>query len=159
MLFHEPVFLIFFLIVFPVYLLIRKNNTAMNWWFMIASYVFYGYWYWPYIVLLFGTSAIDYLMVVLMERKQNTRKLWLVISLVSNFGLLAYFKYSTFITENINWILAKAHLAFQLPGPEAYPNWVISHAGGPAKYFAAVVLSIGISFHTFQSMSYTIDAY
>jgi D-alanyl-lipoteichoic acid acyltransferase DltB (MBOAT superfamily) len=159
MLFHEPVFLVFFLIVFPVYLLVRRSNPLMNGWLMVASYVFYGYWYWPYIVLLFSTSAIDYLMVVLMERKQNTRKLWLVISLVSNFGLLGYFKYSTFITENLNWILTQAHLSFQFPGPEAYPNWVISHAGGPVNYFAAVVLPIGISFHTFQSMSYTIDAY
>ena len=159
MLFHEPVFLVFFLIVFPVYLLVRRSNPLMNGWLMVASYVFYGYWYWPYIVLLFSTSAIDYLMVVLMERKQNTRKLWLVISLVSNFGLLGYFKYSTFITENLNWILTRAHLAFQFPGPQAYPNWLISHAGGPVDYFAAVVLPIGISFHTFQSMSYTIDAY
>jgi alginate O-acetyltransferase complex protein AlgI len=159
MLFHEPVFLVFFAIVFPVYLLVRRNNRLMNGWLMLASYVFYGYWFWPYIVLLFGTSAIDYLMVVLMERRQKTRKLWLVISLVSNFGLLGFFKYSTFITDNLNWVLLQAHLGFQLPGPQAYPNWVIAHAGGPVDYFSSVVLPIGISFHTFQSMSYTIDAY
>jgi alginate O-acetyltransferase complex protein AlgI len=159
MLFHEPVFLIFFLIVFPVYLLVRTHNRLMNAWLMVASYVFYGYWYWPYIVLLFGTSAIDYLMVVLMERRQKTRKLWLVISLVSNFGLLAFFKYSIFLTDNINWVFSHLHLALKLPDPVALPNWAISHAGGPVDYFAAVVLPIGISFHTFQSMSYTIDAY
>jgi D-alanyl-lipoteichoic acid acyltransferase DltB (MBOAT superfamily) len=159
MLFHEPVFLIFFLIVFPVYLLVRTNNRLMNAWLMVASYVFYGYWYWPYIVLLFSTSAIDYFMVVLMERKQNTRKLWLIISLVSNFGLLAFFKYSIFLTENLNWILSHLHTGFRMPDPVTFPNWAISHAGGPVDYFSAVVLPIGISFHTFQSMSYTIDAY
>ncbi len=160
MLFHEPVFLIFFLIVFPVYLLVRRSNSLMNWWFMIASYVFYGYWYWPYIVLLFSTSAIDYAMVVLMERKQNTRKLWLIISLVSNFGLLAYFKYSTFFTENLNLLLAKLHLALQLPMPVAYPNAFLKLFGvAPNHLFTEVLLPIGISFHTFQSMSYTIDAY
>jgi len=160
MLFHEPVFLIFFLIVFPVYLLTKHNNRLMNAWLMVASYVFYGYWYWPYIVLLFSTSAIDYLMVVLMDRKQNTRKLWLIISLVSNFGLLAYFKYSTFLTENINWVFAKLHLALQLPNPVSYPNALLSAFGvAPGHLFKEVLLPIGISFHTFQSMSYTIDAY
>ena len=97
MLFHTWVFFVFFLIVYPVYLLVRKNNQLMNIWLMIASYTFYGWWNPWYLLLLFGTSAIDYLMVVLMERKQSTRKLWLIISLVSNFGFLGYFKYSGFI--------------------------------------------------------------
>src|SRR6476660_227973 len=107
MLFHTWVFLAFSLIVFPVYLLVRTNNRLMNIWFLIASYTFYGWWNPWYLLLLFGTSAIDYLMVLLMERKQSTRKLWLIISLVSNFGFLAYFKYSGFITENINEILKR----------------------------------------------------
>src|SRR5919198_624716 len=125
MLFHTWVFLVFFLIVYPVYLLVRRNNELMNLWLMIASYTFYGWWNPWYLLLLFGTSAIDYLMVVLMERKQSTRKLWLVISLVSNFGFLGYFKYSGFITDNLNALFAP----------------------------------LGVSFHPFQSMSYTIDAY
>jgi alginate O-acetyltransferase complex protein AlgI len=160
MLFHEPVFRIFFLIVFPVYLLVRKNNRLMNWWLMIASYVFYGWWNPSYLLLLFGTSAIDYLMVVLMERNQRTRKLWLVISLVSNFGFLAFFKYSHFITDNINWIFSHLHLHLVLPDPVAYPNAVLSVFGVKESHlFTQVILPIGISFHTFQSMSYTIDAY
>ncbi len=160
MLFHEPVFLVFFLIVFPVYLLVRKNNRLMNGWLMVASYVFYGYWYWPYIILLFSTSAIDYLMVVLMERKQKTRKLWLIISLVSNFGLLGFFKYSNFFTSNINWVFEHFHWALRLPDPVAYPNAVLTLFGvSQSHLFTEVLLPIGISFHTFQSMSYTIDAY
>ena len=135
MLFHTWVFFVFFLIVYPVYLLVRKNNQLMSVWLMLASYTFYGWWNPWYLLLLFGTSAIDYLMVVLMERKQSTRKLWLVISLVSNFGFLAFFKYSHFITDNINWVLmklfeTKLHQAWQLPDPIAYPNWLISHLGG-----------------------------
>src|SRR5271167_3149289 len=102
MLFHTWVFFVFFLIVFPVYLVARRNNEAMNIWLMIASYTFYGWWNPWYLLLLFGTSAIDYWMVLLMERKQSTRKLWLIISLVSNFGFLAFFKYSTFIAREIN---------------------------------------------------------
>ena len=64
MLFHTWVFFVFFLIVYPVYLLVRRNNQLMNLWLMIASYIFYMWWNPVYIVLLFGTSAIDYVMVL-----------------------------------------------------------------------------------------------
>src|SRR6516164_1202642 len=150
MLFHTWVFFIFFLIVYPVYLLVRRNNRLMNLWLMLASYVFYGWWNPWYLLLLFGTSAIDYLMVLLMERKQSTRKLWLIISLVSNFGFLAYFKYSGFITDNFNMLLANMGVSFQLPDPAAYPNAVLGMFGVPDDYyFRHVILPIGISFHTF----------
>ena len=160
MLFHTWVFLVFCLIVFPVYLLVRKNNQLMNLWLMIASYTFYGWWNPWYLLLLFGTSAIDYLMVVLMERRQSTRKVWLIISLVSNFGFLAYFKYSGFITDNLNALLARAGFSYALPDPAFYPNAMLHFFGAPDDWlFKTVILPIGISFHTFQSMSYTIDAY
>src|SRR6516164_7711780 len=129
MLFHEPVFRVFFLIVFPVYLLVRKNNRLMNWWLMIASYAFYGWWNPWYLLLLFGTSAIDYLMVVLMQRNLRTRRLWLIISLVSNFGFLGYFKYSGFLTENLNTFLQWLGLSVRLPDPVAYPNAMLALLG------------------------------
>src|SRR5271166_2115815 len=122
MLFHTWVFFVFFLIVYPVYLLVRRNNGLMNIWLMIASYTFYIWWNPWYLLLLFGTSAIDYYMVVMMERKQSTRKLWLIISLVSNFGFLAYFKYSGFITDNLNELLAQMGSLLTLPDPVTYPN-------------------------------------
>src|SRR6516165_264024 len=125
MLFHTWVFLVFCLIVLPVYLLVRKNNKLMNLWFMIASYTFYGWWNPWYLLLLFGTSAIDYWMVLLMERKQSTRKLWLIISLVSNFGFLGYFKYSTFITANLNALFAHLGLSLVLRDPVVYPNTLL----------------------------------
>src|SRR5947207_2080099 len=157
MLFHTWVFFVFFLVVYPVYLLVRTNNRLMNLWLMLASYTFYGWWNPWYLLLLFGTSAIDYLMVVLMERKQSTRKLWLIISLVSNFGFLGYFKYSGFITENLNALFVQFGSSFQLPDPAAYPNALLTLFGAKEAWlFKHVVLPIGISFHTFQSMSYTI---
>lgn len=162
MLFHTWVFAAYFAVVYPVYLLTRRNNTWMNLWLMIASYVFYGWWNPAYLALLFSTSAIDYLMVLFMERSnsQRTRKLWLVVSLVSNFGFLAYFKYSGFLTENINWLLAHLGTTTQLPDPVEYVNGALRMAGVSSDHlFSAVILPIGISFHTFQSMSYTIDAY
>jgi len=160
MLFHTWVFFVFFLIVYPVYLLVRRNNQLMNIWLMIASYTFYGWWNPWYLLLLFGTSAIDYLMVLLMERSRRTRTFWLVISLVSNFGFLGYFKYSGFITENLNSFLANLGLSARLSDPISYPNAMLSLLGVSSDHlFTRVILPIGISFHTFQSMSYTIDAY
>jgi D-alanyl-lipoteichoic acid acyltransferase DltB (MBOAT superfamily) len=160
MVFHTWVFFVFFLIVYPVYLLVRRNNQLMNIWLMIASYTFYGWWNPWYLLLLFGTSAIDYAMVLLMERTPRTRTFWLVISLVSNFGFLGYFKYSGFITENINTFLQYLGLSARLPDPIAYPNALLAVVGVPEdRFFTKVILPIGISFHTFQSMSYTIDAY
>jgi D-alanyl-lipoteichoic acid acyltransferase DltB (MBOAT superfamily) len=160
MLFHTWVFVVFFLIVYPVYLLVRRNNQLMNTWLMIASYTFYCWWNPWYFLLLFGTSAIDYLMVLLMERHRRARTFWLVLSLVSNFGFLGYFKYSGFITANVNALLAHLGSSAKLPNPIAYPNAVLSLLGVPAdRLFTEVILPIGISFHTFQSMSYTIDAY
>jgi D-alanyl-lipoteichoic acid acyltransferase DltB (MBOAT superfamily) len=160
MLFHTWVFFVFFAIVYPVYLLVRKNNRLMNIWLMLASYTFYGWWNPWYLLLLFSTSAIDYLMVVLMERNRRRRTLWLVISLVSNFGFLAYFKYSGFITENLNKFLLHLGFAAKLPDPVAYPNAMLALVGvHEDHFFTKVILPIGISFHTFQSMSYTIDAY
>ncbi len=162
MLFHTWVFFIFFAVVYAVYLPLRKNNAAMNLWLMLASYFFYGWWNPYYLLLLFGTSAIDYWMVLLMERSRShrTKKIWLVTSLVSNFGFLGFFKYSYFITDNLNALLAHLGATFHLPDPVAYPNAMLHALGmSDSSLFAHVLLPIGISFHTFQSMSYTIDAY
>src|SRR5947208_6107311 len=174
MLFHTWVFFVFFLIVYPVYLLVRTNNRLMNLWLMLASYVFYGWWWFatshqkpedcwknPYLLLLFGTSAIDYVMVLFMERSrtQAMRRLWLIVSLVSNFGFLGYFKYSDFITANLNALLAMMGSSFELPNPVAYPNAGIKALHLPQEWLSErVILPVGISFHTFQSMSDTIDA-
>jgi alginate O-acetyltransferase complex protein AlgI len=161
MLFHTWVFFVFFLIVYPVYLAVRKNNRLMNLWLMFASYTFYGWWNPYYLLLLFGTSAIDYAMVLLMQRgSARNRKLWLIISLVSNFGFLGYFKYSGFLTDNANALLHHLGILWHVPDPAAYPNFLMGLIGVPEdRFFTKVILPIGISFHTFQSMSYTIDAY
>src|SRR5881227_2381071 len=146
--FHTWVFLAFFLIVYPVFLLVRKNNRLMNIWLMLASYTFYGWWNPWYLLLLFGTSAIDYWMVVLMERKRSTRKLWLVISLVSNFGFLAYFKYSDFIVRNVNELLGFLGSPYELVDFVTYPNAMLSFFGASDDWlFTKVLLPIGISFH------------
>jgi D-alanyl-lipoteichoic acid acyltransferase DltB (MBOAT superfamily) len=167
MLFHTWVFFVFFAIVYPVYLLARKNNLFMNVCLMLASYTFYAWWNPAYILLLFGTSAIDYVMVLFMDQSQKWKRFWLIVSLVSNFGFLGYFKYSTFITANLNLLFAYLGFSFALPDPASYANVFLpminelrAVVGYPPRgLFFEVILPIGISFHTFQSMSYTIDAY
>lgn len=158
MLFHTWVFFAFFLVVYAGFLLVRRDNRLMTAWLLIASYTFYGWWNPWLLLLLFTTSAVDYLMVLAMEWT-GYRKLWLTISLVSNFGFLGYFKYSGFVTSNLNDFLALVGVPWLLPDPVAYPNFLMSLAGERDDFFASVILPIGISFHTFQSMSYTIDAY
>ena len=161
MLFHTWVFFIFFMIFYPGFLLLRRSRWLAAW-LLLASYTFYGWWNPWYLLLLSGTTAIDYLMVILMEQSptQRRRWLWLIISLVSNFGFLGYFKYSGFITENLNALLGAIGMACRLPDPVTYPNALLAVMGfSPEHRFASVLLPIGISFHTFQSMSYTIDAY
>ena len=60
MFFHKSEFLVFFLIVFPVYLLLRRHNTGMNLWLLAASYVFYGWWNPWYLVLIAATTTLDW---------------------------------------------------------------------------------------------------
>src|SRR5206468_7517911 len=139
MLFHTWVFFVFFLIVYPGYLLFRTNNRLMNWWLMLASYIFYGWWWFaathlkvdvwwklvllflmnPYLLLLFSTSAIDYVMFLFMERSrtQAIHRLWLIISLVSNLGVLGYCAFSDFITAVLNALSAMLSTLFEFPNP------------------------------------------
>lgn len=162
MLFHTWVFFFFFAVVYTVYLPLRRHNAAMNLWLMLASYFFYGWWNPYYLLLLFGISAIDYWLVLQMDRSRSprVRKIWLAVSLTSNFGLLGFFKYAGFFTGNLNALLVRLGAAFQLPDPVAYPNAILQALGVPeSSLFVHVLLPVGISFHTFQSMSYTIDAY
>ena len=138
MLFHTWPFLVFFAIVYPIFLLLRKTPFWGHW-LAIASYVFYGWWNPLYLILIVYSTALDYWCVRRMMRTDR-RLLWLWVSLVNNLGLLALYKYVGFVCENINYLL----LRFDLPYEIEAPDWR---------------LPVGISFFTFQSMSYTIDYY
>src|SRR5260370_21509253 len=95
-----------------------------------------------YLLLLFSTSAIDYVMVLFMERSrtQAMRRLWLIVSLVSNFGFLGYFKYSEFITANLNAFFAQIAVPLELPNPVAYPTAVISELNLPHDWLSEQVI-------------------
>jgi D-alanyl-lipoteichoic acid acyltransferase DltB (MBOAT superfamily) len=94
-----------------------------------------------YIVILFGTIIVDYIAGILIENASGVRRKWyLVLSLVANIGVLAVFKYYNFFIGNVNDVFSIAGTAVRLP-------------------LLSIVLPIGLSFHTFQAMSYTIEVY
>jgi alginate O-acetyltransferase complex protein AlgI len=138
MLFHTWIFLIFFLLFYAVYLLTKKTWFREPW-LLVSSYIFYAWWNPLYLLLIVWSTLIDYAAVTFMERSSR-RKLWLTLSILNNLLLLGFFKYGPFVTENLNILLVRLGIPLTIPAP-------------------GVLLPVGISFYTFQSMSYTIDFY
>ncbi|MCH7688247.1 MAG: MBOAT family protein, partial [Planctomycetes bacterium] len=138
MLFHTWPFLLFFVVAYTVYLALRKTQYWLHW-LLAASYFFYGWWNPLYLLLIVYSTALDYGVVNAMDRGRR-KKLWLWISIANNLALLGFFKYAGFVTDNINALLTQFDLPYYVPAP-------------------GVLLPVGISFYTFQSMSYTIDFY
>lgn len=140
MLFTSPVFLLFFAVVF---LVCRLAPWGLRKAFLLAaSLAFYAAWNPPFVLLLLGSVVLDYGVGLAMGRleKPGPRKALLVLSLCGNLGVLAAFKYANFLSENF---IALASAA----------GWQVSLM--PWN----IVLPVGISFYTFQTLSYTIDLY
>jgi alginate O-acetyltransferase complex protein AlgI len=134
MLFNSLEFILFFLIVTPIYYLLPHKFRWLH--LLIASCWFYMAFVPLYILILFGTIVIDYFAGLLIERaKGRGKRNWLIISLVANIGVLFVFKYYNFFIHNIS----------------AATGWSIP--------LLSILLPIGLSFHTFQAMSYTIEVY
>jgi alginate O-acetyltransferase complex protein AlgI len=138
MLFHSWTFLIFFSVVYPGYLLL-KGTRARSLWLLTASYIFYGWWNPLYLFLIAYSTLVDYTAVSVVARR-GWRRGAVALSVVNNLGLLGFFKYGKFVTENVNAGFAGLGVDYALPMPD-------------------VLLPVGISFFVFQSMSYTIDFY
>jgi alginate O-acetyltransferase complex protein AlgI len=138
MLFHTWPFLVFFIAVYTIYLALKKTRYWLHW-LLVASYFFYGWWNPLYLLLIVYSTLLDYVAVARMDGSRH-RKFWLLVSIVNNLFLLGFFKYAGFVTENINALLARTGIDWHLSSPN-------------------VLLPVGISFYTFQSMSYTIDFY
>lgn len=142
MLFNSFLFLKFFLVFYLLYLLTRNHLKWQNRLLLAASYVFYAAWDWRFLFLLFFTTFLDFVLAQKIYKSHSSRrkKIILAASIVCNLGVLGFFKYFNFFTENLSFLL--------------------EHLGFPATLkLIRVALPIGISFYTFQSMSYTIDVY
>ncbi|MCW5907966.1 MAG: MBOAT family protein [Chitinophagales bacterium] len=140
MLFNSFEFLIFFPVVTILYFLLPHKYRWLH--LLIASCIFYCAFIPVYILILFFTIAIDYIAGIAIENAAGTKRKWyLVMSIVANVGVLAIFKYYNFFIENINVALD------------------IYSTGSPHLSLLNIILPIGLSFHTFQAMSYTIEVY
>jgi D-alanyl-lipoteichoic acid acyltransferase DltB (MBOAT superfamily) len=146
MLFNSFIFLVFGTLFFLfLYFIRRSKNLNFRWAFLvIASFFFYGWWDWRFLFLILASGLIDYFGALGIHRFPKRKKLFLILSIIGNVGSLAIFKYSGFIAENIDQVLGIMGLESSLA--ERIPEFML-------------LLPVGISFYTFQSMSYTIDVY
>ena len=143
MLFNSLDFAIFLPIIFLLYWFVAQNNLKLqNALIVVASYVFYGWWDWRFLSLIIFSTVVDYLVgkKLISEEQQSKRKILLWTSIIVNLGFLGFFKYYNFFLENFVD-------AFSLFGMEINTNSL------------NIILPVGISFYTFQTLSYTIDVY
>lgn len=141
MVFNSLTFIVFFMVVLLLHNLpfpwsIKKLNL------LIASYLFYAAWNPPFILLLWASTVVDWLVARQIHRQetQGRRKAWLMVSLAVNLGFLGFFKYGHFMLENWQALMNTFGVHYRAP------EWNI-------------LLPVGISFYTFHSLSYTLDVY
>ena len=143
MVFSSPIFAVFLVIVFAIYWAL--NNVNLKWqniFVLVASYVFYGWWDWRFLTLIAASTLLDYFVGFRIDGASDKRhrKMWLALSMMMNLGLLGVFKYYNFFIHELN--LALSSIGFDTN------IWSLN-----------VILPVGISFYTFQTMSYSLDIY
>lgn len=142
MLFNSIEYLIFLPIVFILYWLLKSNYKNQNILLLIASYVFYGWWDYRFLSLIIFSSFLDYYVgqkIAAAQIKKN-KKRWLLVSLCSNLGLLGVFKYYNFFADSFASTMSSI-------------GWQVN------DLTLNIILPVGISFYTFQTLSYSIDIY
>ncbi|MFD1552985.1 MBOAT family protein [Putridiphycobacter roseus] len=143
MLFNSIDFAIFLPIFFILYWFVTNNNLKLqNFLIVVASYIFYGWWDWRFLSLIFFSTIVDYLIgrKLRVVENQTKRKILLWTSIAVNLGFLGFFKYYNFFLDNFI-------AAFSFFGTNIKANSL------------NIILPVGISFYTFQTLSYTIDVY
>ncbi|MDC1226592.1 MBOAT family protein [Algibacter sp.] len=144
MLFNSLEFFIFLSVVFILYWFVfKKHLKAQNILLLVASYVFYGIWDWRFLSLILLSTVVDYFVGIKIDSNtdKRLRKRWLWVSVLFNVGLLGFFKYYNFFVDS--WIDM-----FSIMGYNMTSTWTLK-----------VILPVGISFYTFQTMSYSFDIY
>jgi alginate O-acetyltransferase complex protein AlgI len=133
---------VFLVIVLALYYSKLFKWTGKKRMLLLASYVFYGLWNPPLVILLWISTVVDWTAgnKLAVEENQKKRKFWLLLSLFVNLGFLAFFKYGNFLLENFTLGMNALGLAYDSKPMD-------------------IILPMGISFYTFQTMSYTIDMY
>ena len=143
MLFNSFTFMIFLPVVFLLYWFVFKPLKWQNLLILVASYVFYGWWDWRFLILIVITSLSSYVSGLLIERYEGRRRWQRAVSaanIVLNLSILAAFKYFNFFADSLGVALALVDITV---------DWPTMH----------IILPVGISFYTFQALSYSIDVY
>ncbi|MEI7981072.1 MAG: MBOAT family O-acyltransferase [Bacteroidota bacterium] len=143
MLFTSVTFAIFFPLIFFFYWFIAGRNRIMqNLFLLLASYVFYGWWNWKFLLLLFSLSVVNYTLALTIQgcNHRSSKKFWFLSGLIINTGVLVYFKYINFFIDSIADVLSLMGVKIHLPA-------------------ASIMLPLGLSFYIFLSISYIIDVY
>ena len=142
MLFNSLDFAVFFPIFFLLYWIVAKKLTVRNVLILAGSYLFYGWWDWRFLFLIIFSSIVDFTIgqKIYNATSKKLKKRYLLVSLIVNLGLLAYFKYTNFFIDSFV-------SSFRLFGTEL------------DSFSLNIILPVGISFYTFQTLSYTIDIY
>jgi len=140
MLFNSFEFLVFFVVVYGLYLVFA--HRAQNLMLLAASYVFYGWWDWRFLSIIVFTTVLDYLVSLKVAGTSDPRKKrrFLSVSIICNLGLLGVFKYFNFFAQSFIDLANRFGI---------HVHWTTLH----------IILPVGISFYTFQSVSYSIDVY
>ncbi len=142
MTFNSLTFIVFFAIIMGLHYLpiFSWRTKKIN--LLLASYLFYVAWNPPFVILLWLSTVVDFFVGKRLgaEQRPNRRKMLVLVSLALNLGLLAYFKYGSFLLENFVTLLASLGVDYQPAQPD-------------------IILPVGISFYTFQTLSYTLDVY
>jgi len=141
MIFTEFRFLAFFALVFSVHWMLRRP-TARKAWLLLSSYAFYAAWDWRFLSLIITSTLVDYVAGARIDSSSDdtARKWWLRLSLIANLGILGFFKYFDFFLSSTASLLQGIGFEANLPVLE-------------------LILPVGISFFTFQTMSYSLDIY
>ena len=143
MLFNSIEFAFFLPIVFTIYWFVfNKSLKIQNGFLLYASYYFYFWWDWRFLSLIALSTIVDYIVGLRIEssHEQHIRKRWLQLSLGVNLGILGFFKYYNFFIES--WVNAFAAMGYEM-----------------SPFTLQIILPVGISFYTFQTLSYSIDIY
>ncbi len=144
MVFNSIEFFIFLSIVFFIYWIILKENLkSQNLLLLVSSYLFYSWWDWRFLSLIFISTLVDYLIgkKIFENHDKMVGKAYLLASITFNLGILAFFKYFNFFIES--WINLLSSIGYQQQS-----LWSLN-----------IILPLGISFYTFQTMSYSLDIY
>lgn len=143
MLFNSVEFIVFFVVVFILYwFVLQKNLKLQNMLLLAGSYFFYGWWDWRFLFLIILSSSVDYYLGsrIYNADKEKTRKRLLYFSLGVNLGFLGFFKYFNFFIDSLVHVLSQLNIDADI-------------------YVLNIILPVGISFYTFQTLSYTLDIY